>query len=96
MKLQLRGVAARHPASRPGTAPSLQPLDLDVEAGEQVAVIGASGAGKTTLLQVLALAMAPSAGSLALDGQVGGKGPAPPHEGGAQDFDRPDELMACR
>ena len=70
MKLQLRGVAARHPASRPGTAPSLQPLDLDVEAGEQVAVIGASGAGKTTLLQVLALAMAPSAGSLALDGQA--------------------------
>ncbi|WP_341890031.1 ATP-binding cassette domain-containing protein [Variovorax sp. YR752] len=68
MKLQLRGVAARHPAARPDAAPALQPLDLDIAAGEQVAVIGASGAGKTSLLQLLALAMRPSAGTLQLDG----------------------------
>jgi len=70
MKLQLRGAAVRHPASKPGAAPALQPLDLDIEAGEQVAVIGASGAGKTTLLQVLALALPPSAGALTLDTQA--------------------------
>jgi phosphonate transport system ATP-binding protein len=67
VKLQLRGVAARHPAARPDAAPALQPLDLDVAAGEQLAVIGASGAGKTSLLQVLALAMRPAAGTLRLD-----------------------------
>lgn len=37
-------------------------------AGEQVAVIGPSGAGKTTLLQVLACALPPAAGRVALDG----------------------------
>ncbi len=69
MKLQLRALTARHPAARPGAATALQPLDLDVAEGEQVAVIGASGAGKTTLLQVMALAMPPAAGTLQLDGQ---------------------------
>ena len=66
MDLQLQGVAARHPAARPEADPSLQPLDLKIGAGEQVAVIGASGAGKTTLLQVLALAMRPAAGTLSV------------------------------
>ena len=69
MELQLRALSARHPASRPGTAPALQPLDLSVADGEQVAVIGASGAGKTTLLQVIALALKPQAGSVRLDGR---------------------------
>ena len=69
MELQLRALSARHPASRPGTAPALQPLDLTVADGEQVAVIGASGAGKTTLLQVIALALKPQAGSVRLDGR---------------------------
>ena len=68
MKLELRSLAARHPAARAGAAPALQPLDLDIAEGEQVAVIGASGAGKTTLLQVLALAMRPAAGSIQLEG----------------------------
>lgn len=68
MKLELRGLAASHPAARAG-ALALQPLDLQVAAGEQVAVIGPSGAGKTTLLQVVACALPPRAGGLLLDGQ---------------------------
>jgi phosphonate transport system ATP-binding protein len=68
LKIELRGVAARHPAARVGAAPALKPLDLAVAAGEQVAVIGPSGAGKTTLLQVLACALPPAAGRIALDG----------------------------
>ena len=70
MKLQLQGVAARHPAARAGTAPALRPLDLQVDAGEQVAVIGASGAGKTTLLQLLACALPPAAGVVRLGDQA--------------------------
>ena len=63
-------MAARHPAARPGAAPAIQALSLRVAAGEQVAVIGPSGAGKTTLLQVLACALPPLAGRVALDGQA--------------------------
>lgn len=70
MKLELRGVSARHPAARPGTAPALRPVELQVEAGEQLAVIGPSGAGKTTLLQVLGCALRPVAGEYRLDAQV--------------------------
>ena len=33
--------------------PVLRDLDLDVEAGEMVAIVGASGVGKSTLLHVL-------------------------------------------
>jgi phosphonate transport system ATP-binding protein len=64
--LELRGVAARHPAARAGAAPALRPLDLRIAPGEALAVIGPSGAGKTTLLQVLACALKPQAGALAL------------------------------
>ena len=35
------------------TLPVLRDLDLAVEAGEMVAIVGASGVGKSTLLQVL-------------------------------------------
>lgn len=68
MKLQLHALAACHPAARAGTRPALRGLDLRLEVGEQVAVIGPSGAGKTTLLQVLACALPPAAGQLQLDG----------------------------
>jgi phosphonate transport system ATP-binding protein len=68
LKIELLGASARHPAARPGAAPALKALSLQFSAGEQVAIIGPSGAGKTTLLQVLACAMPPTAGSLALDG----------------------------
>ena len=68
MKLELDGVAARHPAARANAAPALQRLRLQVAAGEQLAVIGPSGAGKTTLLQVLACALPPTTGTLRVDG----------------------------
>jgi phosphonate transport system ATP-binding protein len=68
LQLELHGLAARHPAARPGHPPALAPLDLQLAAGEVLAVIGPSGAGKTTLLQALACALPPSAGGLRLDG----------------------------
>jgi phosphonate transport system ATP-binding protein len=67
VKLDLRAVFARHPAAPRGTA-VLRGVDLSLAPGEQVAVIGPSGAGKTTLLQVAAVALKPTAGSLALEG----------------------------
>ena len=69
MKLDLQGVAARHPAARADAPPALLGLNLQVRAGEQLAVIGPSGAGKTSLLQVLACALPPSVGRLQIDGE---------------------------
>ncbi len=69
MKLELIDLAAYHPAARRGAAPALQPLSLQVAAGEQLAVIGPSGAGKTTLLQVMACALPPRSGRLRIDGR---------------------------
>jgi phosphonate transport system ATP-binding protein len=69
VQIRIEGLAARHPAARPGAAAALQALDLSVEPGGQIAVIGPSGAGKTTLMQVLACALQPAAGRLHIDGQ---------------------------
>ncbi len=48
--------------------PVLVGVDLRVEAGELVVLLGSNGAGKTTLLRVLATLLRPSSGSLSLFG----------------------------
>ncbi len=68
MKIELSALEARHPAALPGASAALRALDLRLNAGEQVAIIGPSGAGKTTLLQVLACAQRPTQGTLQLSG----------------------------
>lgn len=44
-------------------------LDLEVETGSSLAIVGRSGSGKTTLLSVLGLMRPPSGGRLWVDGQ---------------------------
>src|SRR5258708_37125295 len=51
-----------------GSEPALDAVDLVVERGEHVAVLGENGAGKTTLLRILATALRPSSGKLEIIG----------------------------
>ncbi len=46
----------------------LRGIDLALEHGERMALMGANGAGKTTLLRILACLTAPSGGSARIDG----------------------------
>lgn len=51
-----------------GDAPVLKDLDLDIRAGERVAIAGYNGAGKSTLMQVLSVGKRDFTGSLLFNG----------------------------
>ena len=48
--------------------PVLNGVDLTVEPGQHVAIVGASGSGKSTLFALLLRLYAPSSGAIAIDG----------------------------
>lgn len=51
-----------------GSELALEGVDLTLDTGEHIAVLGDNGAGKTTLLRILSTALRPTAGDL----QIGG------------------------
>jgi ABC-type lipoprotein export system ATPase subunit len=53
-----------------GPVTVLRDLELQVAAGERVAIVGPSGSGKTTLLNLLGALDRPSSGTIAIDGQA--------------------------
>lgn len=61
--LETRGVAHSY-----GRLDALAALDLDVEPGECVALIGANGSGKSTAVRIIAGLLAPTAGSVRVAG----------------------------
>ena len=68
--LSVRGLTKRFGANQ-----VLHGIDLDVEPGERIAILGASGSGKSTLLRCLNFMEMPTAGSLVLDGtEIGPNG----------------------
>jgi putative ABC transport system ATP-binding protein len=66
--LKLSGVSKIHTAGEVRTT-ALDRIDLEIAAGEYLAITGPSGCGKSTLLGVLGLLDVPSAGEYWFDGQ---------------------------
>jgi branched-chain amino acid transport system ATP-binding protein len=59
-----------------GAEPVLKDIDLRVDKGEMVAVLGANGAGKSTLMRAIAGLHRPVSGEIALDGRDLAREPA--------------------
>jgi D-xylose transport system ATP-binding protein len=62
--LRLRGISKTF-----GAVSALTDIDLDVSAGEVVALVGDNGAGKSTLVKVLAGVHRPDSGTVTFDGR---------------------------
>ena len=64
-RIELRHVSLTFPGA---TQPVLDDVSLTIEAGETVALVGATGAGKTTLVNLLPRLIDPPPGTVFLDG----------------------------
>jgi len=66
--IEVAGVA-KHFGEGETRVDALREVDLQVRAGEVIALLGPSGSGKTTLLNIIGCILAPSAGRVVLDGE---------------------------
>nr|WP_207794343.1 MacB family efflux pump subunit [Aeromonas salmonicida] len=66
--IQLKGIERRYQSGEQEVT-VLHPLDLTIEAGEMIAIVGASGSGKSTLMNLLGCLDSPSAGQYLFRGQ---------------------------
>ncbi|QVQ36639.1 ABC transporter ATP-binding protein [Pseudochrobactrum algeriensis] len=67
--IDVKGVA-KHFGEGETRVDALRDVDLQVRAGEVIALLGPSGSGKTTLLNVIGCILTPSAGRVTLDGET--------------------------
>ena len=63
--IRFESVGYRYPGGGP---PVYEDLDLDLTAGQSLALVGANGAGKTTLVTLLARLREPASGRITVDG----------------------------
>ncbi len=68
VKIQVRGLIKTF-VTNGNQVEVLKGLDLDIIAGETLAVVGASGVGKSTLLHILGTLERPSSGQMLWDGE---------------------------
>ncbi|MFB0899587.1 MAG: MacB family efflux pump subunit [Polaromonas sp.] len=70
--IELRGLQRDFPAGE-GTITVLTDINLDIRAGEMVAIVGASGSGKSTLMNILGCLDQPSMGTYRVAGRQTGQ-----------------------
>ncbi|HDU8490909.1 TPA: MacB family efflux pump subunit [Aeromonas hydrophila] len=66
--IQLKGIERRYQSGEQEVT-VLHPLDLTIEAGEMIAIVGTSGSGKSTLMNLLGCLDRPSSGQYLFRGQ---------------------------
>ena len=66
--LRLRGVEFAYPGESEIVLPAVSGIDINIEPGQKIAVVGASGAGKSTIAKLLLRFYDPDEGSITLDG----------------------------
>ena len=64
MIIEMRGITKRF-----GQLEVLKGIDLDINKGVVVSIVGPSGAGKTTLLQIMGTLYKPDSGSVSINGE---------------------------
>jgi NitT/TauT family transport system ATP-binding protein len=69
MRVQLQGVSKTF-TDTAEPLPALAPITLDIASGEFVCFIGPNGCGKSTLLRVIADHVAPTSGTIRIDGAL--------------------------
>jgi ATP-binding cassette, subfamily B, bacterial PglK len=64
-RIELRGVGYRYPGA---SEPALRHVDLVIEPGSSIGIVGPTGGGKSTLLDVLSGLLPPTEGEVLIDG----------------------------
>ena len=72
--IRLAGLTKQYPGRRP---PAVDHLDLEIPAGEIVALVGPSGCGKTTTLKMINRLIEPTEGTIEIDGRPVDELPGP-------------------
>ena len=68
--IQLRGICKSYARPSEGALQVRKNIDLDINDGEYVAIVGPSGSGKSTLMNILGLLDTPDSGEYTLSGEA--------------------------